>query len=148
MEKAHHIIYKTTCIITNKVYIGMHSTDDINDGYLGSGKYLKLDIKKYGSSNFIRIILHECSSLEELFYKEKEIVTPDFCIRLDNYNIREGGMTNEWYKNCYKPRSKESIEKHSKSMIGKNLGRKLSLLLNSKALLPKLFIMPMAPTLS
>jgi hypothetical protein len=37
-KKKYHFIYKTTCLITNKYYIGMHSTDDLEDGYVGSRK--------------------------------------------------------------------------------------------------------------
>lgn len=36
-----YTIYKITNIINNKVYIGKHQTNDINDGYMGSGKNFK-----------------------------------------------------------------------------------------------------------
>ena len=50
-------IYKTTNIITHKFYIGMHRTDNMNDGYLGSGVILKRSLKKYGKENHIKEIL-------------------------------------------------------------------------------------------
>jgi hypothetical protein len=34
MEKKYNYIYKTTNILTNEYYIGMHSTNNLNDGYL------------------------------------------------------------------------------------------------------------------
>jgi len=34
-----HIIYQITNKVNNKIYIGLHSTKDINDGYMGSGKF-------------------------------------------------------------------------------------------------------------
>jgi len=37
----HSILYLTKNIINQKIYIGVHSTYNINDGYLGSGKLLK-----------------------------------------------------------------------------------------------------------
>ena len=42
MSKKHkyHYIYKTTCNVTGKYYIGMHSTSNLNDGYIGSGRRL------------------------------------------------------------------------------------------------------------
>lgn len=34
-----YIVYRTTCLINNKIYVGVHHTDDPNifDGYLGRG---------------------------------------------------------------------------------------------------------------
>ena len=52
-----YIIYRTTNTVNNKEYTGYHSTKDLNDGYLGSGKRLKPAIKKYGEDKFIRKIL-------------------------------------------------------------------------------------------
>ena len=57
MNKRYHFIYKTTNVITNKFYIGMHSTDDLDDGYLGSGNYLMNSINKHGMDNHHRQIL-------------------------------------------------------------------------------------------
>lgn len=36
-----YIVYKTTCLVNNKIYIGVHQTynPDIFDGYLGRGLY-------------------------------------------------------------------------------------------------------------
>lgn len=33
-RRKYHYIYKTTCLITNRYYIGMHSTDNLEDGYI------------------------------------------------------------------------------------------------------------------
>jgi hypothetical protein len=49
------IIYKTTNLINNKIYIGKSNTN--NSDYLGSGKRLKLAIKKYGKENFKKEML-------------------------------------------------------------------------------------------
>lgn len=37
----YHFIYKTTNLLTGKYYIGMHSTNDLNDGYLGAENFKK-----------------------------------------------------------------------------------------------------------
>ncbi len=51
--KKYHFIYKTTNLINGKFYIGMHSTSNLKDGYLGSGKRLWFSIKYHGRENHI-----------------------------------------------------------------------------------------------
>lgn len=74
-RRDYHFLYKTTCLVTKKWYIGIHSTDKIEDGYLGSGRRLHLSVKKYGKENHIREILEFFKSREELCKKEVEVVT-------------------------------------------------------------------------
>jgi hypothetical protein len=86
-----HTIYKTENLINGKFYIGCHSTEDINDPYLGSGKLLKKAIYKYGRKNFKKEILYVFPSREEALLKETEIVTPEFIKKDNNYNLKSGG---------------------------------------------------------
>ena len=39
-------IYKTTNLINGRFYVGMHKTNDLDDGYMGSGKMIQRAIKK------------------------------------------------------------------------------------------------------
>lgn len=47
-------MYITFRLNTPYYYIGVHSTDNLLDGYLGSGYHLKNAINKYDRSNFAR----------------------------------------------------------------------------------------------
>lgn len=101
-----YIVYKTTCLINNKIYIGKHQTEDPKkfDGYLGNSVWInKTDkiknpefpfhfaVKKYGFKNFIRETLFVFDNEEDAFSKEAEIVNEEF-IKLDsNYNVVVGG---------------------------------------------------------
>lgn len=87
----YYTIYKTTNLINNKIYIGLHTTEDLNDGYLGSGIFLKQAIKKYGVNNFKKEILYILDNKKEMILKEKEIVNEEFVKRKDTYNMTKGG---------------------------------------------------------
>jgi hypothetical protein len=86
-KRKYHYIYKITCKITNRFYIGMHSTDDLNDRYFGSGKRLWFSINYHGKENHIKEILEFLPSREALKEREKEIVNKelineDLCMNL------------------------------------------------------------------
>lgn len=84
-------IYKTTNLITGMFYIGKHETDNENDKYIGSGRKLLEDIKKYGRINFTCKKIYEFKTREEMNKKEAEIVNEKFLKRKDVYNINIGG---------------------------------------------------------
>ena len=110
MKTEHYLIYKTTCLITGKIYIGQHHTYDLYDGYLGSGRELKLDIQKFGRDKFTREILFDFDTFEEMNEKEKELVTEEFIFRDDTYNIRVGGQNPDLTDIIQK--SRESLRNH------------------------------------
>ncbi len=87
----NYLIYKTTNLLNNKYYIGCHQTDNLNDGYLGSGKHLKYAIKKYGKNNFKFEIMYSLSSKEEMFELERNIVNEDLINNPLTYNLKIGG---------------------------------------------------------
>lgn len=89
--KKHNLVYKTTNLVNGKFYIGVHSTNKIEDGYLGSGRIFKRALKKYGLESFFREILFDFPTAEEAFAKEEELVTLEFINQKDNYNFKTGG---------------------------------------------------------
>ena len=91
----NYIIYKTTNLLNGKIYIGLHVTKNIDEGYLGSGKELKKDIKIFGREAFEREILHFTDSKEEMVLIERNLVDKKFISREDTYNLVIGGC-NGW----------------------------------------------------
>lgn len=91
-EKKYHFIYKTTNLLSGRYYIGMHSTDNLEDGYLGSGRRLKYSINKYGKDNFKREILEFCENREELKQREFKIIDLNELSKKECINLVVGGQ--------------------------------------------------------
>jgi len=91
-EKKYHFIYKTTNILTGRYYFGMHSTNDLDDGYLGSGKRLRYSIRKYGKENHKQEILEFANSQNELIQREREIVNLNEVAKKECLNMMVGGQ--------------------------------------------------------
>jgi hypothetical protein len=90
-ELSYHFIYKTTNLINGKYYIGMHSTSNLDDGYLGSGNRIRRSVRKYGKDNFKLEILEFLSNREDLAKREKEIVNEDIIRDKLCMNLKIGG---------------------------------------------------------
>lgn len=120
-SKKHYILYKTTNLVNGKYYIGIHGTNDLNDGYLGSGTLIKKAIEKYGVENFTREILSEADSYEELSKLEREIVTEDFVKLRHTYNMEIGGAGGKIWTDEMRAKMSES-KKGSKSWNEGSIG--------------------------
>lgn len=90
-RRKFHYIYRITNKLNGKFYIGMHSTDDLEDGYFGSGKYLWYSINKYGKEVHEMEILEHYFSREDLAAREKELVNKELLQNEMCVNIRLGG---------------------------------------------------------
>lgn len=78
------ITYKITNTITGKYYFGSHKTDNPYDEYMGSGKWVRDSIEKYGLENHRKDILgifetrKESTDLEHRLIAEKKKEEPNF----------------------------------------------------------------------
>ena len=96
-EKKYHYIYKTTCSLTKRYYYGMHSTNNLNDGYLGSGSELSKSIKRYGREIHSKKILEYLLNRKELKEREikiisKKILQDPLCMNLSKGNGSDFGL--------------------------------------------------------
>lgn len=87
----YHYFYKITNKIDGKFYYGVHNTDNLEDGYSGSGKILKLAYKKYGIENFEKVIEKFFDNEEDAFNYEREIVNEEMIKNPNCYNVQIGG---------------------------------------------------------
>ena len=139
MNKKYHYIYKVTHIKTKKIYIGIHSTNNINDNYFANGVYeskddsnskewVKIDhgkgknnqyiqnaLIKYGRKAFKREIIEWCKTRELLGKRESEIVDKEFIERSDTYNTRTGGFINQDFSSYVRKRISKNNPMHRMS---------------------------------
>jgi len=85
-------MYQITNKVNNKIYVGVHKTESLDDGYMGSGSIIRRAIDKHGISNFEKVILEHFDNSEAMYAKEKEVVDESFLERDDVYNLRRGGQ--------------------------------------------------------
>ena len=120
-KKKYNYLYKITHLTSNRIYIGIHSTDDIDDGYFGCGIFYKNEewkklnrgkyygthhIKnafvKYGKNAFKRDILKYFKSREAALNEEREIVNEEFINDKKTFNNRVGGLGGNFSKEVRK----------------------------------------------
>lgn len=108
----YYEIYKITNLTNGKMYIGQHTTDNLDDGYMGSGVLITKAINKYGVENFRKEWLMFCEDHDELNYMERVYVDQTWIDRSDTYNLQTGGEQRTRLSEC-------SIKKISQSLKGK-----------------------------
>ncbi len=85
-----YTVYRTKNLVNGKFYIGVHKTENPHDSYLGSGRYLKNAVAKYGDDGFEKEILFTYLDAASAFEKEARLVeafhNDPLCM-----NLRQGG---------------------------------------------------------
>lgn len=87
----YNYFYKITNNLNGNFYYGIHSTNNLDDGYMGSGLKLKRAFKKYGIENFTKEIIKFFDTREELADYEADIVTEVLVNDSNCYNTSLGG---------------------------------------------------------
>lgn len=93
MDYKYNYFYKITNMKNGDFYYGVHSTNDLNDGYMGSGKKLRMSYKEHGIKNFSKEILKFFDSRKELLEYERMVVNRDMILDPCCYNLCIGGVS-------------------------------------------------------
>lgn len=108
----------------------MHSTNDLNDGYLGSGTHLQRSLKKHGKENHKYEVLETLETRADLRLREQQILTEEFiadplCMNI-RFSCSAGNDPGFW---ATKDRTKtiEKISAHSKKMWADRLADPIAL---------------------
>jgi hypothetical protein len=87
-DKKYHYLYLIIDHKNKKLYIGIHSTYDLNDNYMGSGKELKKAKEKHGLERFEKVILSFHNTRKKLELIEHDIIERyNATQRKDFYNL-------------------------------------------------------------
>lgn len=93
MSKKFYFVYLTTNLINGKQYVGDHSTNKLNDNYLGSGKIIIDAIRKHKRKNFKREILEFCYTKQEAFEAQEKYIKEYNTLSPNGYNVSpKGGL--------------------------------------------------------
>jgi len=108
------------------IYVGVHRTHNLQDGYMGSGSELKKakrkNIERYGEHKFSKQIMEYFDSEEAMYQREAEIVTPEFCADPNTYNLVPGGRRGG-YSNYYGRKSAKRALKTRKNVYTKTVSK-------------------------
>ena len=87
----YNYFYRIENLIDGKFYYGIHSTDNIEDGYMGSGHRLVEAMKIFGKNNFKKEILKNFETREKASEYEALMVTENLVHDRNCYNVKCGG---------------------------------------------------------
>lgn len=113
-----YTIYKVTNLLNGKFYIGKHQTDNPTDSYMGSGRAILNAIKLHGKQNFVKEILFDFDSEEEMNNKERELVNENLVSNRLSYNMTVGGEGGPHFKGrSHSEETKQKISDLRKNLI-------------------------------
>jgi hypothetical protein len=99
-------VYKTTCLINKKIYVGVHKSNKLNNNYIGCGvvsqksanrRSIKIKspfvqaVARHGYNNFKKEIIKVFDNEFDAYKMEEKIVNENWVKSKDNYNASLGG---------------------------------------------------------
>ena len=132
------LIYKTTNLINNKIYIGqtVHIKDHFSGKYIGGGTYFNKAVEKHKKENFKCEFICYAYSLKELNDLEQFHIKEFNSIKPNGYNLSSGGgqggkLHEETKKKLsisvsLATKGKPKTPEHNKKVALANLGQKRS----------------------
>ncbi len=115
LKTQFHTVFKIINNVNGKYYIGKHSTNNLNDNYMGSGDLIKLAIRKYGIKEFKKEIIFRARTEQIAYWIEGMIVDKEFINSQSNYNISLGGYGAIMLGRKHSDKTKNLIGKSSKN---------------------------------
>ncbi len=114
----YFFIYLTKNINNNKCYVRWHATNNLNDGYTGSGRLLNRSIEKNGEDKHITGIIEFCDKdnvlKREIYWIRKKNTKSPF-----GYNLTNGGDGGNTYILLSEEDKKEFRRKCSEANKGR-----------------------------
>lgn len=89
-KRKFHYVYRIDRF-DGKFYIGLHSTDNMDDGYFGSGTRLSNSLRYHGKDKHSKTILEQFASREEAAAHEKFLITDEMRAGTMCLNLAPGG---------------------------------------------------------
>lgn len=120
----HYLIYKVTNLVNGMYYIGQHQTKNPCDEYMGSGLMLENAKNKYGIEKFVKTIMFDFATRDEMLKKEIELVQPENCYHNNPmcYNLAVGGQVGNLGPEVSR-RISEAVTGEKNGMYGKKLSK-------------------------
>lgn len=107
MSNKYHYFYKITNNINGHYYYGVHNTNNLDDGYMGSGIVLHKAFEKYGIENFTKEIIKMFDTMHDAYKYEEKIVNEDLIKNKECYNAALGGRGGHTYEDYVTIKDKE-----------------------------------------
>ena len=133
-DKKYHYLYKTVIPTHGYYYYGIHSTDNLYDGYQGSGTYIKR-FKKQGY-HLITGIVEFYNSRKELLEAERQIVNERLVRDVKCLNLTTGGNYTPPKRGVTKATRKRFLLSIVEKFLAKKLRKRFPNLLSPNYLIP------------